>query len=262
MYQDYPLFRPGQSAPSGIRLQLAALIACVDSDIYSFPGSEVKPYQLPEEDDGTKVHAFTWVKPTGALAKAVADVSAALCRSVLRKEVEPLALVIGLDDEVDPFNTWLSAKDVEAWCSQRLLPLGDLWDRFLEEADHIEVAAMEAAVAELDALESLERKKAAKQHWWNSLDPAVQDKVLTYFAPADVDPHTPQTPDGEKPLRVRERDSLVNVLGALLRLHLDDGRFGKQEALIKAIVERWGSLPGVSDRNLQKLFPEAKRRVP
>ena len=132
MYQDYPFFAPGQEAQQGIRVQLAALIACLRSGVVC-PADEINPYMLPEEDDGTTVHQFIWVHPSGRLAHDVEEAVASMGRAILRRDLEPLLLVIELDDEIDSLNSWLSATDFERWCEQRTIELGEWWSRFLDE---------------------------------------------------------------------------------------------------------------------------------
>ena len=153
MHQDYPFFLPNQSAQQAVRLQLAALLACLDWGAL-YPPQEVLPYQLADEPSKTSVHAFAWTSPSGKLSEHVAEITQSLCRSIVRKEIQPLILVIDSDDEIDPANTWISATDFQHWCIQRTIDLGELWDRFLDEAYYIETSAMHAAARELEELVS------------------------------------------------------------------------------------------------------------
>lgn len=282
MHQDYPFFAPGQKAQQAIRVQLAALLACLESGV-EYPPDEVAPFRLPEEDDKTTTHQFAWVAPSGRLAKDVDEVVASISRAILRRDIQPLLLVVSLEDDIDPVNTWISAPAFELWCSQRTMEIvgSELWNRFRDEAYYIEEAAMRGAAIELESLEATqlrqhyEPQRLAEQDWYGSLSPDVQDQVSKYLqngtvgalrklgypdaGPGSVGEQASMTTEGPL-MGGRERGNLYKVIGALLQLHLDRGRHGEQGAIIKTIVERW-PIPGLSPRHLDGVFAEAKRRI-
>ncbi len=61
-------------------------------------------------------------------------------------------------------------------------------------------------------------------------------------------------------LSPRSKNSLHRIIGAMLEL-LMTPKYGKANdaAVIQAIIEAHGEKDGISERNLQAVFPEAKR---
>lgn len=277
MHQDYPFFLPNQSAQQAVRLQLAALVACLDSGA-QYPPDEVLPYQLADDPSETSVHAFAWTSPSGRLAEHVAEVMRSLCRSIVRKDIEPLLLVIGIDDEINPVNTWISATDFQRWCEQRTIDLGELWERFLDEAYYIESSAMQAAARELEELErsnsgyvkEVVDSSLAEQDWYACLSPELQVKIDEHLSQLlrsslrelGIRETTPQNEgDGgteiDRPLQQRERTTLLSIIGALL------GVSGtKAAALITQLEEKYPTVPGIKKRTLEGKFALAKRSLP
>lgn len=63
-------------------------------------------------------------------------------------------------------------------------------------------------------------------------------------------------------LEAKERNSLLNIIGALVEL-IQNPRKGRnsQSAVIDELVENYSDAPGVSKRNLEKKFADAKRSL-
>ena len=276
MHQDYPFFLPNQSAQQAVRLQLAALLACLDGGA-EYPLHEVLPYQLADDPSETSVHAFAWTSPSGKLSEHVAEVAQSLCRSIVRKDIQPLLLVMDIDDEIDPANTWISATDFQHWCLQRTSDLGALWDRFLDEAYYIESSAMQAAACELEELESSKSnyvKRAVdsslkEQGWYTSLSPELQVKIDGHLLPllrnclrdlgvTETEPKNlgDRGTEIDRPLQPRERTTLLNIIGALL-----DANGTKEAALIAQLEEKYPTASGIKKRTLEGKFALAKRSI-
>ena len=83
----------------------------------------------------------------------------------------------------------------------------------------------------------------------------------------DVAEHLhPSAPD--KPLTARERTTYLRVIGGLLSLMLAPGPNGKprsgytdQSSIIDALLAHHANLPGLSKRNLEAKFADAKRSI-
>lgn len=276
MHQDYPFFLPNQSAQQAVRLRLAALLACLDGGA-EYPPHEVLPYQLAEDPSETRVHAFAWTSPSGKLSEHVTEVTQSLCRSIIRKDIQPLLLVIDIDDEIDPANTWISATDFQHWCTQRTIDLGELWDRFLDEAYYIESSAMQAAARELDELESSKSdyvKQAVdssleEQDWYACLSPEVQVKIdghlshllqncLRALGYQKTEPGNlgDRGTEMDRPLQPRERTTLLNIIGALL-----EAIGTKEAALIAQLEEKYPTASGIKKRTLEGKFALGKRSL-
>ena len=276
MHQDYPFFLPNHSAQQAIRLRLAALLACLDGGV-AYPPHEVLPYRLADDPNETSVHAFAWTSPSGKLAEHIAEVMQSLCRSIVRKDLQPLLIVMDIDDEIDPANTWISATDFQHWCTQRTIDLGELWDRFLDEAYYIESSAMQAASRELEELESSKSnyvKQAVdssleEQDWYACLSPELQGKIdghlsqlllscLRSLGIPDTEPKNvgARGTETDRALQPRERTTLLNIIGALL-----EANGTKEAALIAQLEEKYPTVSGIKKRTLEGKFALGKRSL-
>ena len=276
MDQNYPFFLQNQSAQQAVRLQLAALVACLSGGFF-YPPHEILPYQLEDDPDDTSVHAFAWTTPSGKLAEHVEEVKQSLYRAIARKDIEPLLLVIDIDDEIDPANTWISAIDFQRWCVQRNIDLGELWDRFRDEAYNIESAAMQAAARELDELESSKSgcaKQAvdsslAEQEWYACLSSELQGQIEGHlsqllrsclkslgYSESAFQELGPRGTEIDRPLQQRERTTLLNIIGALLEVNGT-----KETALIDQMEERYPAVSGIKKRTLEAKFALGKRSL-
>ena len=64
----------------------------------------------------------------------------------------------------------------------------------------------------------------------------------------------------ERPLAGRERDTLLTIIGVLLEL-IQSHKPGRnsESAVIKEMLQNYDEKPGISKRNLEQKFAEAKR---
>lgn len=70
------------------------------------------------------------------------------------------------------------------------------------------------------------------------------------------------TDQAEKPLGSRERDTLLNIIGALVEL-IQTSKLGRdsETAVIKELLENYSDKPGIKERTLQEKFAAAKRSL-
>jgi len=70
------------------------------------------------------------------------------------------------------------------------------------------------------------------------------------------------TPAVEKPLGTNERRALMNIIGAMLEM-LKNPRPGREDdaAIIRELVANYDDKHGISESNLNRKFPEAKRSL-
>lgn len=75
----------------------------------------------------------------------------------------------------------------------------------------------------------------------------------------------PEPKNREKSLSRRERDGLLRIIGGLLVLLQDQrpvkAETSNQSAIIKALVDSYGDKDGISQRNLEGKFADAKREL-
>lgn len=67
--------------------------------------------------------------------------------------------------------------------------------------------------------------------------------------------------DSSKPLSSRKEQSYLGIIAAMRALlrDKDGGGFPSEAKIIEQLVERFGTVDGVSKRNLEKVFPDATR---
>jgi hypothetical protein len=90
----------------------------------------------------------------------------------------------------------------------------------------------------------------------------VETKNLLSFEQSIEDIET--SPEmGEKPLLTRERNSYLNIIGALLELIQSPrpGRERGQSAIIGELLQNYSEKEGISTSNLEKRFAEANRSL-
>lgn len=111
-----------------------------------------------------------------------------------------------------------------------------------------ENARLSDQVAELHR--QLQEATAAPQQAPQEAGPAPQQATA---APQD---------DDKDPLHPKRETTYLNIIGALIELIQSprDGRDG-EAAVIREIVDNYGDRPGISKRNLEGVFPLAKKRL-
>jgi hypothetical protein len=75
--------------------------------------------------------------------------------------------------------------------------------------------------------------------------------------------------EGERQITTRERTSLLNIIGGLVELLVERrspggqryAKFESQSALIEILLAHYENKPGMSKRNLEGVFPDAKKSL-
>lgn len=98
--------------------------------------------------------------------------------------------------------------------------------------------------------------------------PNWSDPLWRYGWPSDARPEFSSSPSAvadaqsAKPVAARAETTYLNIIGALLELVLNhrQGR-DSEAAVIRELVKNYGDKQGISESNLQKKFPAAKRSL-
>lgn len=79
---------------------------------------------------------------------------------------------------------------------------------------------------------------------------------------AFINEHSTIPKETVKPLGAREHKSYLNIIGAMLEL-LQNPRAGRVDdaAIVRELVQNYGDKYGISESNLNRKFPEAKRSL-
>jgi hypothetical protein len=79
---------------------------------------------------------------------------------------------------------------------------------------------------------------------------------------------TPSTKANEPPLTLKQQTTYLNIIGAMLDLMLGKTDLGKpnsiyqnQAAIVSALVDKYGNNQGISESNLDRTFPLAKKSL-
>jgi hypothetical protein len=222
-----------------------------------------------------KTHSFLQIQLPEVLAKAVEKIVIALCASVTRNELKPTHLRLDLDGQVDPDETWLAMDEIDNWCYRRSLAIGDCWAQYIDDEDIIRSAAVEAA--------RIKRNEMETPNFVEDISGEVEKIRLTNGGLISIDTlhrlikerafyqlEVDRLAGGhvERPMAQRERASFQNIVGGLLALMLAPGPNGKprsgyqdQAAILDALLINFPNVPGISQRNLEKQFPLARRSL-
>lgn len=271
MSYPFEIMFPDKDAPCAIRLKVAALCICLDHgsiDETPIPESETNPYFNPEDTvlngESWKVwvrsHAFVNIEPTGNLARQTNILTAALADSIVRGQLKPLRLRVNISGEIDPCSTWLRGEDLADWCECRQLNEGDCLEQYFSDELAIHEAAVDAADSERARLETVDFDEKVKQRIHELDDENSALKLLKENIALRESGRVPHSP--EKPLSPRERTTYLNIIGALMEL-IKSPRPGRKDdaSVIRELIENYGEKPGISQSNLNRKIPEAKRSL-
>jgi hypothetical protein len=91
--------------------------------------------------------------------------------------------------------------------------------------------------------------------------------TVTELRPASADT-APSTKANESPLTLKQQNTYLNIIGAMLDLMLGKTDLGKpnsiyqnQAAIVSALVDKYGNNQGISESNLDRTFPLAKKNL-
>ena len=181
----------------------------------------------------------------------------------IRKRELPVARENGIrvNDHVTPARRHVYLLDLKIWMSEKFPtdkpPL--LFDEIERSAHpHVTADTYRSVKADRDALKETNSQlidEVTRIKKENSLLKDEQERLQTELAKTgNIDE--------------RSRATYLNIIGAFLALTLGESArgtpnsvFRNQSALINALVATYGHLPGISERNLQAKFVEAKTHL-
>lgn len=273
---EYPIeatFRDDDGA-GVIRLKVAAICACLDSepDGTGYPDEEIEPFfQLVKKvgRSGTEYegqidpHAFLYLQPAGNLAIDVDSVVDALRMSIDKGHLKPAFLKIDLDGVIDAVGTWILTTDFYKWCASRGFQHGDvcsdyddgegsIFDQALNNADDRR-KELEAPYFDAGYKTQSDTTNIAIENLRAKCDDLYLENMIMRQG------FLPEKPVEERPLRTRERNTLLSIIAVLCReSKYDYARPAKIAGLIKKKAEEMGLDIGESTiENHLKKIPEA-----
>lgn len=281
----YPeeIFFLNKEVIGAVRVKVAAICAMLDHGSYegvAFPASEYWPFmteQGAQYFEGQVAasylspQAFVSIEPIGHLATAVKKVVLALDESISSGHLVPVQLRISLNGEIDNENTWLRLNDVEDWFESRSIEIGELFENLREDEQRIFAAAIEASDTERMRLQqvlisdddSVAPMSLPEDSQWVEFMNEKCAKLMAENAVLRADKQIAL--DTEKPLGTRERDTLLIIIGILMRQYkLDLSEPGKTAGFIAGMIDFAGNT--VSKRavvdHLKKILPLLKPLKP
>lgn len=257
-----------------ITVNLASLLLALERGTWNgtdIPESELFAYLSDKrvaDTAGTslavwrRTHEFVSTRPTGLLAKAQSSLAASMETDIDAGRLAPMLLRRNIDGQIDRNQTTLAVAAVEEWAEVYGISLGDLWADYLDGEQGIAEAVLEAGNNARRALE-LGKELSGLRDYESLPEWAKQILFTKIDAASDV-----SDASGDKPLNERERGSMLAIIGALADtlLAVSPGGqsysvFRSQTALIEVLISRYQGVPGLSQRNLEKVLPLARRRI-
>ncbi|WP_292934528.1 hypothetical protein [Noviherbaspirillum sp.] len=268
---DYPFDTVFRGEVSGvIRLKVAAICAWLDyeADGGHYDEEEIAPFfQTIEKtspsghkyEDQIDPHAFVFLEPTGNLAADVEEMVNALVVSIDKGQLKPVSLKVGLDGVIDPVDTWILTSDFFEWLKPRGFEPGDVCINYDEGEASITDHAYENACEMRKGLEApffnpeyreLRGDTASKEFLQQKCENLFLQKELLQqgFSPQIVTEalarqghQTQQSDQDNRPVRTRERNTLLSIIAALCKeAKLDYSKPSKTAGLIRDMAARMG----------------------
>lgn len=260
--KDYPVILYGEM-PGYARLLTAIHIACVDAGGTPF-GVEYTEQELQNFYDSS-AHRYFSVEPVGNLKKAASLVAKAIVASVDSGELKPAATRKSLSGELSLVNSWVAFEAFEAWCESRAIKLDESWLELLKEDGLI----YDSAAEEMDT----KRRKYEGLYDYENVDDLAkkldEEGIESLFEEISVlrsklnECKANAAPkDKRDNLHPKRETTYLNIIAALVEL-IQSPMPGRDSdaAVIRELVDNYGDRPGISKRNLEDVFPVAKKRL-
>jgi len=288
---EYPfsIFFPedgSDDAPGAIRLTVAAIIACLDTDVIDgvqIADADIAPYlqekkfkrasttfeEETEWDVWRRPHSYINIKPSGTLATAVKKVTKALTTSILRNQLPTIDMKVNLDGSIDCDQTWIRMSDFRKWAHVHRLDLASLYDEYVENENAIFSAALDSGDNARQRMENPDIEQIKTDQARSILDNFAGELVegneaWKYFESLIFENLTLKAKNSErqsveKPLKTSERKSLLAIIAVLCKeAEIDHTKPAKAAGMIQSTAAIMGvSIGETTIENHLKKIPDA-----
>ena len=274
---DYP-YAVLESKNPVIRLRVAALCACIGHGYFNgkeFSEDELAPFinEKPIDVGGTnynawlRPHAFAYIPATGKLEMAEEQILKALIISIKNKEIIPVQLKMrSIEGDIDVYETWINAHDMDNWCEIRDIDLGDLYDNYIDDEGEINIAMADKSNAIRSQFESpyFNTKFNPRVAGQIKQNQVTVEQYLELLAENVVlrssqSQYYPAEQAEEKPMQARERHTFLAIIAVLCKeAGHDYGKHAKTAGILKRTAELMGlNLGETTIEGKLKLIPDA-----
>ncbi|MCP4394609.1 MAG: hypothetical protein GY804_10135 [Alphaproteobacteria bacterium] len=196
-----------------------------------------------------------------ALLKEIEYFKKLLIGAIKQNSLETTFVKFTITDEILSEDTYIDSSALHTWCNQRDIYLGDFYVSYMDS----ELEIMEKAVAAVsEARMTIEEGKIPDKESINN-----QNYISLMIENDRMRKELQELKQKTEELGSREKSSYLNIIGALLNLHLTEknklgikySSFEHQSDIIKAIHRLYGKSNGLSKTNLEIKFPKAKEAL-
>ena len=206
-------------------------------------------------------HEFANAEPTGRMKMACEGVEAALVSAVNQGHLSPRQVRRSLAGAINPAETYLNVDDVLNWCETVGISPSEMFFLYREHEENIAGDAYQHLEKERFRLENKTAIDDARESTSRLTEEEISHIAIEnlrfregHFGSADQ--------RHDKPLKPRERDTLLNIIGALVEL-IQTPKPGRNSdaAVISEMVANYSDKSGIKQRTLQEKFAAAKRNL-
>ncbi|MCC7037808.1 MAG: hypothetical protein IT560_10960 [Alphaproteobacteria bacterium] len=227
------------------------------------PDSETVKIKDPDRDWST-IFDPELDEPLGEHIKKFTQL---LIAAVTNKELKAEIISRSLEGEIIGSSTFISADDLMEWLEERGIGYGDFFDEYFQFENDLFSQAFDFVQAERI------RKKERKLQLDKTKRPFFsEDEYLIlsqkYLTLQSENQSLRANTENIKPISEKQRSAYLNIIGALLGVLLGKSPSGKpyslfnsQQAIIDIIQELFTDKNGLSKRNLEEKFSQAKRNL-
>lgn len=195
---------------------------------------------------------------TAALNSQAVKFTKLLSRAVQTGTLKAAEVGLNIEERILPESTFIDALLLASWLEMRGVHLGDVFED--------EYLSREAELAErIQQVVSFERFGLGRQLGGDPENLFLRREL----ANLEMELSRIQRPTGQQTtVTEKQKNAYLNIIGALLGLLLGSSpsgvpysQFQNQQAVIDGIHANFGEAPGLSLRNLQEKFAQAKRML-
>ena len=216
------------------------------------------------EEDAYSFHDPALKEP---LKKESAHYTKLLAAAAEKGTLKPVLISRKLDDKINAAGTYVRGDELLSWLDERNVSLGDFYEEYIEFEAYLFEKALDMIEAERVKKSLGQKDQESKPKTYNEDDywrlykktQKLEEEMLALKS----------STENIKPISEKQRGAYLRIIGSLLGLLLSKppngkpySRFTSQQAIIDAIHDAYGDANGLSKRNLEEQFSQAKRSLP
>lgn len=241
-----------------VRLATAIHIACIDAG-GAFFDVEFKEDELQDYFD-THPHRYFEVTPRGGISTAFKRLTKAVNSSLKSGSLKLAVTRVDLAEKVCLLNSWVSTSDFENWCESRSIDLGESWSELFDEEQTVAIKASDAGENYRRMLEGQNSSydvRSVTDEFEGQPTTELYSEIS--ILRAKLSKLETAAIEGDKPLKTKERNTLLCIIAALCKeVNFDYTKHSKTAGLILSTAAQMGvSLGETTIEGHLKKIPDA-----